>query len=68
MVSATTATFGIAPLDLARRFDAGEIRQADVHEDDVRRGPAGKIDGLGGRAGFAHDLDIRLSAEQHLQP
>ena len=54
-------------LDLARRFDAGFIRQTDVHQDHIGFHLRRNFQRLCRGACLADDFYIVLGIEQHLQ-
>jgi hypothetical protein len=41
--------------DLSRRLDAGSVRQADIHDDEIRPMRAGRLDRLCGRSRLGDD-------------
>src|SRR5713226_4793132 len=49
-------------------LQAGALRHADVHEDDVGHGLLCLGEGLGPVAGLADDVDVLLDLQDHLQP
>ena len=55
---------GALGLDSADRGDAVHVRHQEVHEDDIRREPAGQGDALAAVGRLADDLDVVLEIEE----
>ena len=53
--------------DLAAGLDARSVRQAHVHDDELRLELARLLDGLGRRAGLGHDLEALAPVEERDQ-
>ena len=56
------------PREETRRFDAVQVRHADVEKAHVRARPTRESDGLAPVGGLAHDLDVGLAAQDRGEP
>ena len=60
----TTRVRGELGADLAAGLDSGAVRQAHVHDDQVRLELAGHLHGFGRGACLGHDLEVLAPLEQ----
>jgi hypothetical protein len=61
------ANVRIVGREAAGGFDAVELRHGDIHDDDIGPQAGGEFDGFAAVAGFAHNFEVGLGAQNHAE-